>query len=533
MDDPELWMSYKDTVDLLQQVYTRSSGKILSRPVFKIMEDEQVIGVLTETNQFIMISEPSEPEDDGIPVLKDENYIIADKVFAKKKQEDPVRTETIRKIKLETQFYGAFRTTVRILLNESGNIHHKQQIMKLVENKKNNVDSQDLIETILHIMCDNYVAFKEFDEETLASLEEISDCYLNPEDKKYCVLNNGIHQLILPKFHLVSGRSNADIYFSRIADELWRYKRIQLFMMNSKMYLNLTNTEYKINADEMLLLESLLTPEYFKSLEPYQHGDTLITYETANPILTQKYNNEVSRKIQTELVTKDTSKLGIDNNLKIECVHSEHPVIGKKETSVWKKFFSSKSVEMDLHKTVKCSYYPIIYVYNQLYNTFLTVEQIKSILITEYSNYGHHLYKILMILRKQGKRDMVDDIIKGKYTLETVIFTEVYFLTPLDLWVLAVGLKLPIVLFHQSKLKNLIDSVNWLRLYESSVYHFVRVPTGVDAASNFLPQYSIVKPAINATSPELIRLFSQGSDKSMISLYDYFQQLKMKPDANN
>ena len=107
---------------------------------------------------------------------------------------------------------------------------------------------------------------------------------MTPETKSYCVLKNGKYQLLLPKYHLVSMQPNDVIYYARIADELSRYKRIQLFMMNAKTYLNLTNTEYKINPTEMLLLESLLTPEYLKSLEPYQHGNTLITYETANPI---------------------------------------------------------------------------------------------------------------------------------------------------------------------------------------------------------------------------------------------------------
>jgi len=138
-----------------------------------------------------------------------------------------------------------------------------------------------------------------------------------------------------------------------------------------------------------------------------------------------------------------------------------------------------------------------------------------------------------MILRKQGKRDIIDNIRKGKYTLETVISTEVYFLTPLDLWVLAVGFKLPIVLFTKKSLKNLVDNAKWLRLYESSVYYFVRVPTEPDTASIYLPQYSIVKPAIEATSPDIIRLFSNHGDKSLISLSDYLEKLKITPVATD
>jgi hypothetical protein len=76
MDDDILWMNYADTVKLLNLVYKKSGGKILSRPVFKILEDGKVVGVLTETNQFVMISEPEEIVDDGIPAIYDENYLI-------------------------------------------------------------------------------------------------------------------------------------------------------------------------------------------------------------------------------------------------------------------------------------------------------------------------------------------------------------------------------------------------------------------------------------------------------------------------
>ena len=518
MDDPDLWMNYQDTVDVLRKVYERSQGKILSRPVFKIEEDGYIVGVLTETNQFIMLSEPAEPIEDEIPLLQDENYLVADKVMAQTKTEDTERTQTIRKIRLETQFYGAFRTTVRILMNDPTNGHYKQQITKIVESKPS-----EALETLLHALCDPFVAFREYDDDALDKLEEISDCFMSPETKSYCVLQNEKYQLLLPKYHLVSHQPNDIIYYARIADELTRYKRIQLFMMNAKTYLNLTNTEYKINPTEMLLLESLLTPDYLKSLEPYQHGNTLITYETANPIMTQKYGNEINQQTQREMVTKTTSFKDVEDRLQVECVKSTTAVIGKNSTSEWKRFFSSKSKEILLHKTVRCSYYPIMYTQNQTNKTFMTVEEIRMRLVQEYGNYGQYYEKILKILRNQGKRDIVDNIIKGKYTLEEAIVMEAYPLTTLDLWVLAIGLRLPMVIFHKKKLKHLVETTNWLRLAEGDNYIFVRVPTGGDSPSNYLPEYSIIKPAISATDPAFLSLMSKNAS---MSLNEYFENLE-------
>lgn len=524
MDD-DLWMNYRDTIDALYKVYDRSQGKILSRPRFKIEEDGYAVGVLTETNQFIMLSEPAEPIEDEIPLLRDENYVIADKIIAQTRTEDHQRTQTIRKIHLEMQFYSAFRTTVRILLNDPVNGNYKQQIANLAEESTSR--SREEIEIIIRTLCDPFVAFREYDDDALEKLKEISDCFMNPESKSYCVLANQKYQLLLPKYHLVSRQSNDSIYYARIADELARYKRIQLFMMNAKTYLNLTNTEYKINPTEMILLESLLTPEYLKSLEPYQHGNTLITFETANPVLTQKYGNELSQQTQREMVTKNTSFKDVDDRLRTECVKKEGGIKSHK-TSEWMKFFTSKSTELSLHKTVHCSYYPIIYAHHQVYGTFMTVEEIRERLIREYGKYGQYYGKILKILRNQGKRDMVDSITgdrknPSKYSLEEAIITQAYALTTLDLWVLAIGLRLPIIIFHQKRLKNLVETTNCLRLAEGKNYIFVRVPTG-EESTNYLPEYGIIKPAISATDPKLLELMS--TKVSTESLTTYFENLE-------
>jgi hypothetical protein len=147
-------------------------------------------------------------------------------------------------------------------------------------------------------------------------------------------------------------------------------------------------------------------------------------------------------------------------------------------------------------------------------------------LIQEYGKYGQYYEKVLKILRNQGKRDMVDNITgdsknPSKYTLEEAIITDAYPLTTLDLWVLAVGLRLPLVIFHQKKLKHLVETTNWLRLAEGNNYIFVRVPTGGDSPSNYLPEYSIIKPAISATDPAFLELMSKkGTTESLTTFFE-------------
>jgi len=544
MDDDRLRISGKDTIKRLMRVNEITHGEIRSRPRVKIIEDILVVGVLTETNQFIMFSEPVENEDDGIPVMQDENYLIVDKEMAKNKLQDPLRTETVQMISLETQFYGAFRTTVRILLNQTKHKPYKKQIAEMIDSRQYRYrDKLRYITGWIHLMCDSHVTFKEFDKMSLMGFSEISDCFLNPGNKTFCIVKSGNNVLVLPKTHLLNGNDNRTFYFERMADELIRYKRIHMYMMNSTTYLNITNTEYKINEDEMLMLESLLTTDYFKSLEPYQHGNAVITFETANPVLTQKYANKISQKDQERMVNRDTMKDEIQDNMGFECIRTTGAVTGNDDRSFWKNFFQKdRSSESVLHKTIKCSFYPIIYVYYETRSAFLTVQQIKARLITEYAKYGYEYSKILRLLRLQGKRDLVDDVVKGKYTLEQAILSEVYFLTALDIWLLASSYNLPMILFRQGNL-NLFDGfadetgvkivTPWLRLSDADAphYYFIRVYPEQPQPGNYLPQYSVIKPHVSSTSPKLLDLFSSATENSQMSISTYFekQENRTKP----
>ena len=534
MDDDTLWNDYITTRDRLKKIYTISKGEISCNPTHKIIEDGLIVGILTQTNQFIMLSNPTENiEPDGIPVINEENYIIADKEILQTKEQDILRVNTIKMISLETQFYGAFRTTIRGLINQQNNKPYKQQITEIIENPRYLYKSKlEMIERIIRKITKNVIVFKDFDKATLLSLDEITDCFSNPKEKQYCIIQtSGEYQMIIPEKHLISGLNNNQIYFSRISDELIRYKRIQIFMMDTKIFLNITNTEYKINSDEMIMLESLLTSEYFKSIEPYEHGKmTKITYETANPIISQKYSNEVSIDSQQKMIMSDNAKEEIQDAFGIECIRRVIPIIGK-TISEWKSFFPKNATEIELHSSVKCSYYPIIYIYNHLYNIQMTIEQVKTILSSEYAKYmNNYQNKIFDILRKQGKKQLIDSIIKGRYELESVIASEVYFLTNLDLWILSIHFSLPIILFHQKKLKNLINHVNWLKLSDpaSNVkqeYFFIRVPTEPDIPGNYLPQYNLIKPSFKTNSKEIQQLFENGKPDSQIDINTYFDKI--------
>ena len=137
-----IWMddinasSYEKTFDFLVKVYNMSKEKILCKPSLKIIEDGLIVGILTQTNQFVPISPPVQDTfGEDIPSQNNYNYAVIDKESITSKEVDNDRINYIRKIQLETQFFNVFRNTIRILLGEFKNRKIREKIEEIVASK--------------------------------------------------------------------------------------------------------------------------------------------------------------------------------------------------------------------------------------------------------------------------------------------------------------------------------------------------------------------------------------------------------------
>ena len=498
IEEDGLWRDYQTTRDLLKDVYEKSNGDIYSKPEIKVIEDGLIIGILSETNQFIQIDPPSQNiHEDGLKQMNGTNYLLADKDISSRK-EDYKRIKTVKMISLESQFYSSFRSLIRILLNEYENKEKKKEIMKYIENQDTKYTYKfrlKSIEIIIRKLAEKNVEFTNYSEEVLMSLNDITNCQ-EPGSKKYCISRDSNRILVCPKYHLISRFDNKVIYFGRIADELLRYKRIQSFMLDSKTFLNISKVNYSILDDEMILLESLLTKSYFEDLVPRNQRNTVnITYDMAYPKISQKYSNKVNIESQ-EKSLEEKQKY---NEFDILCINETKEVQGNISTNIWRKRFPLDVKEIIFNQTRECSFYPIIYIFRELHRTEATVNQIQKKLIKAYNNLLPEFEdKIISILKKQGKKLMMELVEKGRNTFEDIIISNDYFLTNLDIWVLADSFKFPIILFTSNKLKNLVDSVNWLLLSGDaySKFYFLRAYTE-PLLSNQFPDYHIITPALH------------------------------------
>ena len=461
MTDLTLWNTFTETVQFLNRLDRRSSKRrtepnIPCKPAFKVVEDEHVVGILTNTNQFIQLSNPIRLEDVNkdlnIPSLDNENYIVnakatpmvnSDVEITTKNEVDEQRVDYIKKIRLETSFYNVFRNTIRILINDYENI----KIRDKIENemlKDYIIYSEKLvnIDKLLRELVKDKIQFIG-DENYYKLINEISTCIV--KDKKSCsatpnlcvMTGNDNCNLILPEKNLITNKKNEHIYFGKMADELIRYNRIKSFMLQPQTYLSFGNINYNLRDNEIILIESLVTKDYFETLVPAVTNKYIThnSYDEVEPIITQVYENVVS------LDKPEISKI----EESCDTTTKKHIT-----SSIWKECFPKNYTEIEYGKNNICTYELIIHLIERKTSQKITVNQIKNELFDEYKKYlsAYH-NKIVDILILEGKKTLGDQVHAEILSFSNLLYTDNYFLTPFDLWLLVTKYKIPTIFISQ------------------------------------------------------------------------------------
>ena len=190
---------------------------------------------------------------------------------------------------------------------------------------------------------------------------------------------------------------------------------------------------YNLRDNEIILLQSLLTQEYFETLVPTIKNKYIKnnSYDEAEPILSQIYDNKV-----TNIDLQD--KIDIQDN---DCLNIKKTKI---VSTLWSDYFPNTFNEVRYLKTVACTFQIIIDLMKKKTDREYSINQIKNDLLDEYKKYLE-LYKdkIIDILILEGKKTLGEQVKTGSLTFVNFIFSDGYFLTPLDIWLLFQKYKVP------------------------------------------------------------------------------------------
>ena len=449
----DIWTTYEKTLGFLNRWYkVKKTVKLVATgkcspkdPFCKVVDDGVIVGFLTNTNQFIQINDPM-PDiiRDNIPVIENNNYLVADNevATAKKNKTDKRRTEYVRNIKLENNFYGAFRGAIRILLNDYSNASQQKEIVSEIYNP--NLLYGDKLKSVIRLLkklTTNRVQFVDsidIDETEIAasclSVDE-NKCNANPS----CFYSSGACGLNLPKMNLISPEiDNSVLYYSKMADEMVRYNRIKTFLFQHKNYLLFDTLTYNLNEDEMIILQSLITQSYFANLIPSKHNIRLMNaYDTANP-------QEAFRK-RPPLSMKDILHISSEVEIVPEQVAIKYAGL--------KQCLPTGSVEITYPATAYATFQFASDIIRLTINASLSVNEIRDKLAELYNQYAtKYKIQIANILIQQGKKTFGSYIKAGTLEIKNMVYTEGYYLTNLDIWLLLDNYKIQSLLISHKHL---------------------------------------------------------------------------------
>jgi hypothetical protein len=152
--DDSLWQDYRTTVYGLKKLSEESKQRIPCLPTLRVLENQLVVGILTETNQFVPLKEPEENKmKDSLGTVDEYNRLQVDSTIQKGKIGP--KEKVIQHLKLEQMFYSAYFNTLKVELNDSANLSTRKKIEKAVR-KRDKALVEDLFEPLFE---DNFLLF--------------------------------------------------------------------------------------------------------------------------------------------------------------------------------------------------------------------------------------------------------------------------------------------------------------------------------------------------------------------------------------
>ncbi len=534
MENKKQQKNLEETVQFLNMVSDETKGEILCKPVVKILEGKLIVGLLTETNQFVPLVEPELDTDQSIKhTIQDENFFQVNKVTQTSKKIDKKREEYVKKIKLETELYNAFRNKLRTLLNNFKNKNIRDEI-EGISNSAQMVyylQLERLIRLIKNLMSEDV----EFVPVTNNSITRI-EANLKKGDV-----------ILIPKKNLLSKLDNEEIYYSKISDELIRYVRIKQFMFAPNMFLSFTDLKYNLNADEIILLQSLLSSDYFDDLIPDVSNKyvSFNSYDTAMPNISQKYDNEymekeetiVEDKMESEKVTNGKN----DNNKKqVFELYNTCPISTKDITAKLKMKFRGGYKDIVFSSTnSNCTFdVALTLVNNTSPSQNADINSIKYKLVEKYQElFAIYSPEMIAMFDYYGYMVLSKELANGQITIENMIMNEEYHLTNFDLILISDIYDIPLTMIAPKVFKENQNEYLSMNIKNENTY-IVRTST-VNKYEKTIPTFKMIINKegdallnISKLPEESIRNEITRQTNTVVELLKSFQKKNKTNDRN-
>ena len=442
MNDISIRQDLKTTIN---ELLVLSSLNVPCKPQIKIKEDGMIVGVITETNQFVPLKNPeADFELHSIKTQEGVNTINIDTQLMTTTEEDIDRKHIIKKINLETQFYNTFRNTFRILINQSVHTPIRNKLKSLIDTYDVYLTKLDNVGDLLKELMTKYINFNVYSDKLINTIDIVKPCIGMTEcDDVFCFndTKSNTCKLLIPIKNLINDYDNEPVYFKRLADELIRYTHLHKYYFNKNTHISLDTIDYDLNDNEIIILENLLLGEYFTNIDKLESNKytKTSTHDYINPITNLKFNNVINLK-KNKTLEDD------------ECV-GENSNIGT--TEKWHSIFEKGTKILKIKQETECMYNTVSNILQDFGITGVSTKGLRELLISIYDrDIKTERSKILMTLKVQGKTNIISRIRRGDNTLSQLITFPDYYLTNMDLIKIFKFYKVPVVFISATKLKE-------------------------------------------------------------------------------
>jgi hypothetical protein len=481
IDDISIWLPYNETLLFLNEV-KRLNSNILCNPHSKVLEDGLIVGILTETNQFIMISQPTENIDDDLPVSENKNFTEVDNATLTSTEPTP-RDEFIRNIKLETNFYNSFKNLTRTILNKIENRKIKNELRDYINNNTDpyHLKLEKVIEEIRKLLAP-YISFSHYSHDIIDKLSKITTCYNNSTcDEHFCLKSGtGECKINIPQVNLINNLNNETVYFARISDEMIRFNRVKSFIFDPDIYLSFLKINYDLYDNEIILMQSSIFGKGYLDYLEYEPSNKYVTNNVfdvmlPDPLTSQKYSNVMENKkikasdimqVNTLLDSSTQSTAIINTTQETQKNSVQMDVCSTKISPLdikLAKFFPESYKSKEYERNNNCG---IQLLYDLLRENEINLTKSK-IMIEIFNMYQHfmenHKDRLFDILKSQEKETQIEKIEKNIITFEDYIMSEEYFITELDILLFCIHFDISVILIPNKdnvKRRGKMTSIN-------------------------------------------------------------------------
>ena len=482
-------MSLESTMTFMKSANATSNGLPCFKAAALFIEDGMIIGILTKTDQFVPTL-PTIPNNKiDLPIIKSTSSVMLNKRIRGMDSADASREIAVFKIKRESQYYAAFRDELKSLINEADNVNSKVRLKSvIVDDKMTYADKIDAISMIIQDLLNDYVTFAVLPSQDTSILGTLPVCSRidksNCAENAHCELSGSGCKLIIPYKNLITGGNNSSEYYTKLSDELIRYGELREFLLDERGLESLNEILYEVAPDELILLHSLLTQEFFQNLDskrviPYaKHQSYMLAY----PRITEPYSSQVSLAEINDSETDQLDEMGPDGICKLPTMGN---VAGK-----WKDILPQDTQEVVfVSQPSECSFHVIrtIIAVNSGEVGMIPLAQVKSRLIELYQELMPEYRKaVAQLWYIEGKIEESHELKKKKndmVSIKEIILRPSYFLSVLDILLLSQKRRIPIILYSATKIPHNRSSIMITNLASDNNYYFVKIP-GIKRSSS-------------------------------------------------